>query len=156
MHYTKDKTQEILFPVGGIGTGSVSFAGNSHLRDWEIFNRPSKGSENGYSHLALRMKTASGVRAIILNGDQQTDLMGQRGSRTFWSVDGAWGTAELCKDRAVLTVTEGTLRANCLKLPFLKAVSKVTVNGKPAAFRTENGTVVLDASALSGTIVIEG
>ena len=82
--------------------------------------------------------------------------MGQRGSRNSWSVDGAWGTAELCKGRVVLTVTEGTLRANCLKLPFLKAVSKVTVNGTPAAFRTENGTVILDASALSGKIVIEG
>jgi len=33
----------IAFPLGGIGTGSVSLAGNGSLRDWEIFNRPNKG-----------------------------------------------------------------------------------------------------------------
>lgn len=35
---------EIAFPLGGIGTGSISLGGCGQLRDWEIFNRPDKGN----------------------------------------------------------------------------------------------------------------
>ncbi|MEM3659284.1 MAG: GH116 family glycosyl-hydrolase [Thermoproteota archaeon] len=45
---------EISFPIGGIGTGSLGLAGNGRLIDWEIFNRPSKGSVNGFSHFAIK------------------------------------------------------------------------------------------------------
>ncbi len=86
MRYDKEHTRELIFPIGGIGTGSVGFAGNGMLKDWEIFNRPAKGSLNGCSHLALRMKTADGVRVKILNGDQEKDLMGQYG--THYDYDG--------------------------------------------------------------------
>lgn len=34
---------EIAFPIGGIGTGTVSLGGRGQLRDWEICNRPDKG-----------------------------------------------------------------------------------------------------------------
>ena len=34
---------EIAFPLGGIGTGTVSLGGRGNLRDWEICNRPAKG-----------------------------------------------------------------------------------------------------------------
>ena len=81
MLYTKSNTKEILFPLGGIGAGSISLAGNGHLRDWEIKNHPAKGSENGFSHLSLRMKTASGIECIVLNGDVQKDLAGQYGGK---------------------------------------------------------------------------
>ncbi len=33
----------IAFPLGGIGTGTVSLGGRGQLLDWELFNRPSKG-----------------------------------------------------------------------------------------------------------------
>ena len=35
--------QTIAFPLGGIGTGTVSLGGRGNLQDWEIFNRPAKG-----------------------------------------------------------------------------------------------------------------
>ena len=35
---------EIAFPLGGIGTGSISLTGNGSLKDFEIFNRPNLGS----------------------------------------------------------------------------------------------------------------
>jgi len=34
----------IAFPLGGIGTGTISLGGRGQLRDWEIFNRPDKGN----------------------------------------------------------------------------------------------------------------
>ncbi len=41
----KDKyLNEISFPLGGIGTGSIGLAGNGSLKDFEIFNRPHLGS----------------------------------------------------------------------------------------------------------------
>ncbi len=52
--YTGNRTQEISFPLGGIGTGSIGLAGNARLIDWEIANLPNKGSVNGFSHFAIK------------------------------------------------------------------------------------------------------
>ena len=79
MRFQGDYTKEIIFPLGGIGTGSIGFSGNGRLKDIEIFNRPAKGSINGYSHLALRAESEAGVFAKVLNGDELKDLMGQYG-----------------------------------------------------------------------------
>ena len=38
----------IAFPLGGIGTGTISLGGRGQLRDWEIFNRPDKGNSPDY------------------------------------------------------------------------------------------------------------
>jgi uncharacterized protein (DUF608 family) len=43
--YTGAALKEIAFPLGGIGTGTVSLGGRGQLRDWEIFNRPAKGRD---------------------------------------------------------------------------------------------------------------
>ncbi len=42
--YTGRQLSQIAFPLGGIGTGSVSLSGTGALVDWEIFNRPNFGS----------------------------------------------------------------------------------------------------------------
>jgi len=39
--YSGERLSQIRFPLGGIGSGCISLAGNGHLVDWEIFNRPS-------------------------------------------------------------------------------------------------------------------
>ena len=44
---------EVAFPLGGIGTGTVSLGGRGQLRDWEIFNRPGKGKILPFSFVAL-------------------------------------------------------------------------------------------------------
>jgi non-lysosomal glucosylceramidase len=41
--YRGRQLDEIAFPLGGIGTGSISLGGWGQLRDCEIFNRPHKG-----------------------------------------------------------------------------------------------------------------
>ena len=45
--------REIAFPIGGIGTGTVSLGGRGQLRDWEIFNRPGKGKQLPYTFFSL-------------------------------------------------------------------------------------------------------
>jgi len=41
--YDQEHLRRIAMPVGGLGTGTVSLAGNGAIRDWEIMNRPAKG-----------------------------------------------------------------------------------------------------------------
>ena len=68
--YTGSRTNEISFPLGGIGTGCIGLAGNGRLIDWEIFNKPSKGSVNGFSHFAIKAERGGQVLdARVLNGD---------------------------------------------------------------------------------------
>jgi uncharacterized protein (DUF608 family) len=42
--FSGDSLGQIVFPIGGIGTGSVGLTGIGGLKDWEIFNRPNFGS----------------------------------------------------------------------------------------------------------------
>lgn len=58
--YSGDRLREIAFPLGGIGTGSVSLGGRGNLLDWEIFNRPEKGSAMDYSLFAIWAKRPGG------------------------------------------------------------------------------------------------
>ena len=76
MIYEKESLREISFPLGGIGSGSIGLAGNGALVDWEIFNRPNKGSLNGYSHIAVRTKVDGKTVCKVLNGDHIKDLTG--------------------------------------------------------------------------------
>ena len=84
MIYRNDTLKEVLFPIGGIGSGSISIAGNGILRDFEIFNRPNKGSLSGFTHFAVRVTDADGkayVRAVC--GDVTKDLTGQYSKGRF-------------------------------------------------------------------------
>lgn len=41
--YTGKNLSRVALPVGGIGTGTVSFCGHGAWRHWEVANRPAKG-----------------------------------------------------------------------------------------------------------------
>ncbi|WP_052487378.1 GH116 family glycosyl-hydrolase [Gordoniibacillus kamchatkensis] len=76
--YTGARTSQISFPLGGIGTGSIGLAGNGRLIDWEIFNRPSKLSFNGFSFFAVKAECGGEVKlAKVLNGDLQAPYTGE-------------------------------------------------------------------------------
>lgn len=78
MIYRNSHLKEISFPLGGIGTGSIGLAGNGALVDWEIFNRPNKGSRNGYSFFAVKAQFPHGKSIVkVLQGDHTKDLCGQ-------------------------------------------------------------------------------
>jgi uncharacterized protein (DUF608 family) len=60
--YTGAKTTQISFPLGGIGSGCIGLGGDGRLIEWEIFNRPAKGVNNGLSHFAV--KAVSGGKLL--------------------------------------------------------------------------------------------
>ena len=76
MIYKNEKTKNISFPLGGIGTGCIGLAGNGELNDWEIFNRPNKNSRNGYSHFAVKAVTPTKTVTKVLHGDTNENLLG--------------------------------------------------------------------------------
>jgi non-lysosomal glucosylceramidase len=61
---TGDHLSEVAFPLGGIGTGTVSLGGRGQLRDWEIFNRPGKGKILPFSFVALWARPEDGVATV--------------------------------------------------------------------------------------------
>ena len=54
--------QHVAFPLGGIGTGSVSLTGSGRLIDWSIRNRPAIHQHNGYSHFAIKAERDGKLR----------------------------------------------------------------------------------------------
>jgi len=95
MKYVGQFTKEISFPLGGIGTGCIGLGGDGRLIDWEIFNRPSKGSVNRYSHFAIRAIQNDTITAAVLNGDMQKELIGQYNKHKYsWNSFGSGANNE--------------------------------------------------------------
>ncbi|MDR2759017.1 MAG: hypothetical protein LBB78_06535 [Spirochaetaceae bacterium] len=68
--FTGPYRNQISFPLGGIGTGSLGLSGTGRFIDWEIFNRPAKGSLNGFSHFAVKAEDENTVLdARVMHGD---------------------------------------------------------------------------------------
>ena len=71
---------EVAFPLGGIGTGTVSLGGRGELRDWEIFNRPAKRRILPYSFVALWAKPEGGSATVrVVEGPPQPPFRGWEG-----------------------------------------------------------------------------
>ena len=87
MIYKGEKTREISFPLGGIGSGSIGIAGNGSFMDWDIFNKPDKGSTNGYTHITVKAESTDNTLASakILNSDMDKEYLGR------YSTKGGYG-----------------------------------------------------------------
>ncbi len=84
MKYKGEYLNEISFPIGGIGSGCFGIAGNGRFTDWEIFNRPWKGSVLGWTHIAVKAKLKDGRSVFkILNSDYSKDLTGTYSKEQF-------------------------------------------------------------------------
>ena len=57
--FTGRQLAQIAFPLGGIGTGSISLGGRGQLRDWEIYNRPDKGRSPEYALASIWAKAGA-------------------------------------------------------------------------------------------------
>ena len=58
--FTGESLKEVAFPIGGIGTGTVSLGGRGNLRDWEIFNRPGKDKGLPYTFFCIYAEPEGG------------------------------------------------------------------------------------------------
>jgi len=56
--------REAAFLLGGIGTGNVSVGARGELRDWEIFNRPGKGTHLPYTFFSVWAKEEEGSPVV--------------------------------------------------------------------------------------------
>jgi len=69
------------FPLGGIGTGTVSLGARGELRDWELANSPAKGRQNANAFFAIhaRPKGGAAVNRVLearIGGDPRRDQQG--------------------------------------------------------------------------------
>ncbi|GAB4560735.1 MAG: non-lysosomal glucosylceramidase [Anaerolineae bacterium] len=79
-HYEGERLREIAFPLGGIGTGTIALGGRAELRDFELFNRPSKGLTPSYSFFALRSHMEGSPPVTrVLEGEIQPPYSGAFG-----------------------------------------------------------------------------
>ena len=60
MQLTGSSLTTVAFPLGGIGTGTVSLGGRGDLRDWEIFNAPAKGDPRPVVVFLVRVRVDGG------------------------------------------------------------------------------------------------
>ncbi len=68
---------EIAFPLGGIGTGTVSLGGRGDLRDWEICNRPHKGRILSNTFFGLWIKEpGKNPQAFVLESQMKPPYRG--------------------------------------------------------------------------------
>ena len=77
--YEGEFLRRVKMPLGGIGTGTFSLAGNGGLVDWEIFNTPAIGNTPMANDVAsgflIRTEDADGkVSARLLEGPIDTSL----------------------------------------------------------------------------------
>src|SRR5271168_2582558 len=82
--YRGARRQHVAFPLGGIGTGSVSVTGSGRLIDWSIRNRPAIHQHNGYSHFAIKAeRDGKLLDARVLNGPYEGVPTGSPSPRKF-------------------------------------------------------------------------
>ena len=82
--YTDKRRRYVSFPLGGIGTGSVSLTGSGRLIDWSIRNRPAIDQFNGYSHFAIKAEQDGKLLdARVLNGPYEGTPTGSPSARKF-------------------------------------------------------------------------
>ncbi|HET7768413.1 MAG TPA: GH116 family glycosyl-hydrolase [Chloroflexota bacterium] len=78
--FTGEQLRTVAFPLGGIGTGTVSLGGRGNLQDWEIFNRPGKGKTLPYTFFSLWAQPEGGEAvARVLERRILPPFTGERG-----------------------------------------------------------------------------
>ncbi|MFH1879712.1 MAG: GH116 family glycosyl-hydrolase, partial [Bacillota bacterium] len=67
------------FPLGGLGTGSITLHASGALTEFEIFNRPARGNKLPYSFFAIRTAWGSQTDARVLEAKRTPDFDKARG-----------------------------------------------------------------------------
>ncbi len=70
--FVGESLAHIAFPLGGLGTGTVSLGGWGQLRDWEIMNRPAKGRTMPNAFFSVRVQQGNRPPQVkVLQGPPQ-------------------------------------------------------------------------------------
>ena len=78
--FAERRLSQIAFPIGGIGTGSISLSGTGALVDWEIFNRPNVGSILPYTFFTLWAQAEGNAPVTkVVQSPPQAPFSGQGG-----------------------------------------------------------------------------
>ncbi|QGY46164.1 hypothetical protein GM418_21590 [Maribellus comscasis] len=83
--YDQEHICKIALPIGGIGTGTISFGGRGNFQDMEVMNRPAKGYNPG-GNLFFTLFT---------NADGKKDLRLLEGPIPFYQYEGSHGAVAL-------------------------------------------------------------
>lgn len=127
--YEPPHLARVAMPLGGIGAGSISIGGRGDLRDWELFNRPSKGftpcALDVWAGVMLHTRTAKG----------QTDLRMLEGPLSDNELEGSVGATtpnhgvphfRNCRYEAAYPLAQVSLHDQCAPLEAkLQAFSPV-------------------------------
>jgi uncharacterized protein (DUF608 family) len=81
--FTGRNLSRVAFPLGGIGTGSISLAGNGALIDWEIFGRPNIGSVMPFSFFTLWAQESGGEPVVKVVQSPPTPPFSGQGSTGY-------------------------------------------------------------------------
>ena len=80
--YAGASAAEVAFPLGSIGTGTVSLGARGELRDWEIFNRPAKRRFLPFTFVALWAKPEGESSLLrVVEGPSRPPYFGWNGYR---------------------------------------------------------------------------
>lgn len=71
--------QFAAFPLGGIGTGTISLGSRGDLRDFELFNHPGKGCKLPFSFFAIRAGLGDRIETRALESRSNADFHQARG-----------------------------------------------------------------------------
>ena len=98
--YTGRQLAMLAFPLGGVGTGSISLGGRGQLRDWEIFNRPDQGRSPEYAFASIwaqtgtRKPVAHVLEARIMPPYEGPEGLGSKNAPGLSRLEGATFTGE--------------------------------------------------------------
>jgi hypothetical protein len=209
--FAGDRLNQIVFPIGDIGTGSVGLMGRGGLCDGVIFNRPNFGGRFPYTFPILYAKErGKGPVCRVLEGPVPAPHVGGGGGsggagdrhdgvkrnpwdefecghhyaramssygllnalsgftfnkgtgalgfeprihpnrfKTFWALDGTWGTYAQSPRKAVLTVLHGTFVLSRLDLRWMGQARPGNLYSRPARRPRACGRVRIDHAAQS-------
>ena len=75
--YQNQTLQNIVFPIGGLGAGSIGLSGIGQLVDCEIMHTPNRETHFRYTHFAVKAEDEEGVLDWrVLIGDNTRDYIG--------------------------------------------------------------------------------
>ena len=75
---------------------------------------------------------------------------------SLWSLDCGWGSYEKTVEFTKIRIEGGRLTANTFRLPYLREITRVCVDGKQVNFSFQDGVVKVCVDAILQELVVEG